>query len=111
MMLSSVVFPDPDRPETTTRGPRGTVSDTPPSARTAVRPEPNVRVTSRTTTMSPAGRVAAASAAGLAGGSAMVAARRAWRRCLGIRPDADVIGFGPQQDPVPHAELIEHLGG
>src|ERR1700722_9374710 len=113
MTLSSVVFPDPDRPEITTRWPRGTISDTPCSAWTAVRPEPNLRDTSRTTTMSPAGRVATAPTAGIGAGSAMVAVllARFLRLRLRIRPDADVIGLGTQQDPVSHAERMEHLGG
>ncbi len=51
MMFSSVVLPDPDRPQTATRCPRRTVNDTSRSACTAVCPLPKVRDTSRTATM------------------------------------------------------------
>ena len=45
MMLSSVVLPDPERPDSATSWPRSMVSETPRSACTAAAPVPNVRVT------------------------------------------------------------------
>ena len=51
-MLSSVVFPDPDRPRSATSCPARTPNETPRSARVAVRPLPKVRVTSVTASMS-----------------------------------------------------------
>ncbi len=52
MMFSSVVLPDPDRPQTATSWPRLTVNDTSRRACTAVCPLPKVRDTPRAATIS-----------------------------------------------------------
>ncbi len=69
MMFSSVVLPDPDRPQTATSWPRRTVNDTSRRACTAVCPLPKVRDTPCAATISLTGLTfrPAASPVGLTG--------------------------------------------
>src|SRR5580704_16873599 len=109
MILSSVVLPEPDRPDRAISWPGRIVSDTPRSASTAVWPLPKRRDTASTTTMSPSARRArpAVPAAGCGGRAASL---MAGSLPVLVRPDADMVGLGPQQDTVAHAERLDHVG-